>query len=482
MLVPSRVTRFVAQSRVAGHRYLPLLIPAATPQRGLLPVPFRKMSSSLANPAAKPELAPYLATKDTPVAQLEAKAPFKTLTAQETAYAAALYGACWDGYKVTLIQSSPESPALFELLRLAVSCGSSALRSAALASGISEENFDLWLVYAAHVFENCGNYRSFGDSKIIPSIPSDVFEKVLFASPAIKGASLELAKELWSAVGKDIYDDAPRKLQLGMAPSGTTTYYSSNFTEEDGQFIARFVKSKGLLQPYNTRVFKVAAGSYVIRLASSIKQQEPAGAGHASGVISKTPYDSVEHLLLGEHEFEGKKISIVRGDYAPIMARVVGGLAAAQSHAANRHQVAMLSKYIDSFRSGSQEAHIDGSRDWVRDVGPAVESYQGFIESYRDPLGVRGEWEGFVAVVNKEQSAKFGQLVSEAESLLPLLPWGKKFERDHFVRPDFSSLEVLSFGGSGVPAGINIPNYSEVREAPGGTGGFKNVSVCTLQK
>lgn len=78
-------------------------------------------------------------------------------------------------------------------------------------------------------------------------------------------------------------------------------------------------------------------------------------------------------------------------------------------------------------------------------------------------MKVRAEYEGFVSVVNQEESRLLANLVDRAELIIQNLPWPKEFEIEKFSRPDFTSLEILAFASSGTPVGINIPNYDDIR-------------------
>jgi dipeptidyl-peptidase-3 len=170
----------------------------------------------------------------------------------------------------------------------------------------------------------------------------------------------------------------------------------------------------------------------------------------------------------------GASLHVKYGDFSEYMAEIAKNIKAATPFAANENQKEMLKNYFDSFETGSINAHKESQRYWLRDVGPVVETNIGFIETYRDPQGVRAEWEGFVAMVNKSQTEKFENLVKDAPKFISRLPWPKEFERSVINNvPDFTSLEVLNFATAGLPAGINIPNYTDITQVMGS----KNVSL-----
>nr|KAG5693940.1 hypothetical protein BaRGS_008209 [Batillaria attramentaria] len=395
---------------------------------------------------------------------------FAGLTDQEKLYAHYLAQASFAGGLIVLIQTSPESPGIYLLLqRVFRSQPLDKLKSVAESNGVTSDEFQAFLVYAAAFYSNMGNYKSFGDSKFIPNLPQNKVEIIVLNSAAAVADPGNMSK-LWNAVKDKMFSLTDREKELGLGEKGTSTYYSSNCDVRDAELAQEFLVSMDL-SPYNTRIFKTEdptthMPTYEIRLASVLTQD-----GEIPGMEGKK--------ILGSHKFTPKDVvgpitfNVTRGDYSKLLEVVVQNLEQAAKHAANDNERQMLGEYVKCFQTGSIPAHKDGSRFWIRNKGPIVETYIGFIESYRDPQGTKGEFEGFVAVVNKAMSAKFAALVENAERFLAHLPWPAEYEKDTFLRPDFTSLDVLAFGGSGIPAGINIPNYDDIRQDEG----FKNVSL-----
>ncbi|XP_043934153.1 dipeptidyl peptidase 3 [Protopterus annectens] len=404
----------------------------------------------------------YILPNDIGISLLPCKEAFQLLTKKEQLYAHYLSRASWYGGLIVLVQTSPESPPIYILLmKLFRAQSPTELEPIALSVGLTVDEYQALLVYAAGIFSNMGNYKSFGDTKFIPNLPKEKLEKLLWKSKAFELNPAEV-KELWNICGNKMYSLDDKEKQLGLGEKGITTYFSGNCDLEDAKIVQKFLDSQHI-SAYNTRLFKSVNSDgkccYEVRLASACTE--------GSSVAEE------KNNKCASYNFDGATFKVVRGDYSPLMKKTVENLQKAKVYAANTHEEQMLEAYIRSFSYGSVEDHKDGSRHWIKDKGPVVECYIGFIESYRDPYGSRGEFEGFVAVVNKAMSAKFGNLVSSAEHLLSELPWPNDFEKDQFLKPDFTSLDILTFSGSGIPVGINIPNYDEIRQNEG----FKNVSL-----
>ena len=403
---------------------------------------------------------PYLADHPPTVVPLEIKPHFEALNQQEKQYAHHLSRASFAGQRVVLAQVSPESPFIYDLiLTLHKACGGD-YKKLADDTSVPSEDVSLWLEYATQFLGNSGNYKSFGDSKFIPRLSRDSLKK-------LSGTSKDATElfELASKTGGGIYEtNDPAAMHLGYPDQGhTTAYYpdSADISKDEIQIIQDVMESVSLM-PENTRVRKEKDGNYSLLIASGIKN--PPSADRDLG-------DKTSLALTGK--LEGKTLSLVYGDYLNQMALAAVEIKRAEKVALNDTERSMLEEYAKSFGAGSMNAHVDSQRFWIKDKKPMVESNIGFIETYRDPHGVRGEWEGLVAMVNLERTKAFTKLVDSAPQMIPKLPWDKEFEKDSFLAPDFTSLEVLTFAGSGIPAGINIPNYDKVRQ----TEGFKNVSL-----
>lgn len=397
----------------------------------------------------------FLADKAPPICRVEVAKSFSQLTPKEKLYTHYVGQASWAGARIIQEQWTPQALRLYDLLILTFSSGGKLADLDALSqkSGISHEDFEQVLQYSSQVLHNLVNYKSFGFTKIVPRI-----SEAKFAAVVEKSANAANAIPLWNELKDHIYALSPENsLSIGKPRDGHISNYYLGQTIMDEEVAAVQAAAEKIgVDVLNTRIRKNGPHDFTLLVAS----------------VNKT--ESIVHEI--NTELTSIRLTVEYGDFSMALAKAVAALHEAKKYTASETQTKMIEGYINSFKTGSIEEHKAASEHWVKDVGPVVESYLGFIETYVDPYGGRAEWEGFTAIVNKELSAKYDILVNDAPELIKVLPWGKDFEVDVFRKPDFTALEIVNFATGGIPAGINIPNYYDIRESTG----FKNVSLANI--
>lgn len=279
-------------------------------------------------------------------------------------------------------QISPESEAIYDFILSLHEASAGDWPSLAKKAGVSEKDLTDFLDYAAMFLGNNGNYKSFGDSKFIPRCDESVFKALAATSPK--------ADQFYSATKGAVFSaDKPGLLHLGYVEDGhMTTYYPETAAIANAEIdaISAWMEKKGLL-PENTRLRKTGDGNFELLIASAISQVPSEG-----GDIGQET-----EFVIDDGALKGKTIKLTYGDYSKEMRAIAEYIKKAAENGDNPTQTDMHTAYAKSFETGSLLDFKNSQRFWIRDKGPMVECNIGFIETYRDPAGIRGEWEGFAA-------------------------------------------------------------------------------------
>lgn len=192
-------------------------------------------------------------------------------------------------------------------------------------------------------------------------------------------------------------------------------------------------------------------------------------------------YGLNSRLVKTENNQLGEEICSLSGRYSSWISKIVYWLDQAKKFIENKQQKKALDLLITYYKTGHLETWDEYSIEWVKDTDSVVDFINGFIETYGDPLGIKGSWEALVNYKD-EVATQRTKLISEH---------AKWFEDNSPVNPDFKKDEVKGVTAKVITAailagdlypttaiGINLPNANWIRS----TYGSKSVSLSNITK
>ncbi|KAJ5710995.1 hypothetical protein N7488_005151 [Penicillium malachiteum] len=351
-------------------------------------------------------------------------------------------------------QVSPESPGIFDFI-MDLSCVCDGKWETLLTQcDITPEELESFLEYAAMFLCNLGNFYGEGDQKFVPNLTVEALKRI----SSISQKAMEILDKI---IGPML---AVPPFNLGYPnDSAQSGYYpgAGLISPEEIANVSAKMNEHSIV-PENTRIQKmIIDGKPVYHLLQASAE-------------TGTPKNALLEM--------SNDILLVRGDHSEELSKVCSDLMNAKEYASNSRQTHFLEHYIESFLTGSLEAYQESQKGWVKDVSATVENMIGFIESYRDPAGIRSEWEAMIGIADPDETSKLKHFVENSTFIIQQLPWavdgindGKgPFEKSLFEAPDFTSVHALAVCGSVVFEAANLPNYEHIRE----TFGFKNIVLA----
>ena len=166
---------------------------------------------------------------------------------------------------------------------------------------------------------------------------------------------------------------------------------------------------------------------------------------------------------------DGKVIELpykVDGLYSEAIEKIVYWLKKAEEVAEKEAQKAHIGKLIGFYETGDLKAFDEYSILWAEDTVSQVDFINGFIESYGDPLGMKGAWESLVNFKNMDASHRTEVISENAQWFEDNSPVDSKFKKSEVKGVSAKVITAAILAGDcypSTPIGINLPNSNWIR-------------------
>jgi dipeptidyl-peptidase-3 len=155
---------------------------------------------------------------------------------------------------------------------------------------------------------------------------------------------------------------------------------------------------------------------------------------------------------------------VPRGLYAAELSRVSAHLREA-AKSAPKDQKAALEKLVRYFETGDLKDWDAYNIAWLK-ANPMVDANLGFIETYVDARGQKGQWEALINYRDVRENRVMELIARRAQEFENRMPWPDAYKRKKVALPVAKAINLVT-SHPGPPAGINLPNEQHIREKYG---------------
>lgn len=209
------------------------------------------------------------------------------------------------------------------------------------------------------------------------------------------------------------------------------------------------------------------------------KEAEDFYAKMKEGKGSDLPMFGLNSTLIEKNGKLVEDVWKVGGKYGKAISKIVENLKKATEYAENDKQKDVIEKLITYFESGNLEDFDKYSIAWVGALDGMVDFICGFIETYGDPLSMKGTYEGIVQYKDLEATKRTRTISDNAQWFEDRSPVNPDFRKPKVKGITANVINTAMLAGDSYPStpiGINLPNSDWIRAKHGS----KSVTISNI--